>query len=142
MAREIECDVCRQEPAVIMQTDMRNGSTVAVGEQCLMPWAIKTAAEVGLVALPAELVPVELGGTAVPPDDVPEVPPKAHKGRRRSAEPSATARERADKYAEGLDAQLRVVTLVGGVEPDTDEVTDEPTDEPAVAALDDAEVSA
>lgn len=36
MAQSIACDLCEAEPAVLMQSNLVNGDTVAVGEACIL----------------------------------------------------------------------------------------------------------
>lgn len=79
MARLPDCDLCKDEPAVLMWSDLRDGTTLAVGEICAPGFVVGIAAALGYVALPVESVPVELGGTLAP--DPPDEAPK--KGKRR-----------------------------------------------------------
>lgn len=38
MAATITCDLCGAEPAALMQSNMANGETIAVGDACLIPF--------------------------------------------------------------------------------------------------------
>jgi hypothetical protein len=65
MARSINCDMCGLEPAGAMYSNLDDGSAVAVGENCAPAFVAGLAQAVGLVALPADQVPAEMGGTLV-----------------------------------------------------------------------------
>jgi len=82
MAQTINCDLCSQEPAVILQSSMADGSTVGVGDSCMAAYIMGMAQACGMVALPAELVPADLGGSAQAPEVAPE-PAKATGRKRR-----------------------------------------------------------
>lgn len=85
MARPIPCDLCRDEDAAILVSDLKDGSTVGVGGNCFQAFVMGQAQAAGLVALPAELVPAELGGTAAV-EEPPQPPQKAARGRRRPSQ--------------------------------------------------------
>jgi len=44
MAKPINCDMCEAEPARMMQTDLNDGSTTAIGQNCLFVY-FATAAQ-------------------------------------------------------------------------------------------------
>lgn len=119
MGQTLRCDLCADEEAAVMLTSLVDGSTNTVGANCLASFVAGLAQTVGLVALPAETVPVEMGGTLELPGagDVlmqgNDEPPKRKRGARK----------------------------VVSDEPATDPVTDEPTDEPTDATPVDAGVT-
>lgn len=43
MAATITCDMCEREPARMMQSDLTDGSTVAVGQNCLFVYFYNAA---------------------------------------------------------------------------------------------------
>lgn len=45
MAQTIICDMCKAEEAVMMQSNMKTGETIAVGEQCMFPYFYTQAME-------------------------------------------------------------------------------------------------
>jgi hypothetical protein len=56
------CDLCNAEQAVLLQTNLTSGETIAVGGDCLVPFAIGFVEQlVGPIqSAPDEPVPVEL----------------------------------------------------------------------------------
>jgi hypothetical protein len=44
MAKPITCDICTEETAVLLQTNIANGDMAAVGPNCLTTFALTTAA--------------------------------------------------------------------------------------------------
>lgn len=45
MAQTIYCDMCKAEEAVMMQSNLKTGETIAVGEQCMFPYFYTQAME-------------------------------------------------------------------------------------------------
>lgn len=45
MAKQLTCDMCQQEAAVMIQTNLGDGSALTVGAACLVPYFIATARE-------------------------------------------------------------------------------------------------
>lgn len=43
MASQIDCDMCNAEPARMMQSDLTDGTTVAVGQNCLFVYFYNAA---------------------------------------------------------------------------------------------------
>lgn len=76
MAQTPRCDLCPEEDAEVMWTSMTDGSTVAIGKACLPAFVVGIAQTLGLVALPADLVPDTMGGTLTldAPDEASEPP--------------------------------------------------------------------
>lgn len=46
MAAQLVCDMCQQEPAAVMQTNIENGDAVTVGNSCLLTFYLTIVAEV------------------------------------------------------------------------------------------------
>ena len=44
MAQSIACDLCGQEPAVMLETRVETGEVIAVGAACLIPFYVGAAA--------------------------------------------------------------------------------------------------
>lgn len=119
MGQTLRCDLCADEEAAVMLASLVDGSTNTVGANCLPSFVAGLAQTVGMVALPADTVPVEMGGTLELPGagdvlmQANDTPVKRKRGGRRTAPD----------------------------EPTTDPETDEPTDEPTDAMPVDAGVS-
>lgn len=45
MAQTIYCDMCKAEEAVMMQSNLKTGETIAVGEVCMFPYFYTQAME-------------------------------------------------------------------------------------------------
>lgn len=43
MAQQLQCDMCQNETAVMIQTNLADGSALTVGPACLVPYFIATA---------------------------------------------------------------------------------------------------
>lgn len=54
MAGQVLCDLCQAEPAEIMQSNLLNGDTVAIGPSCA-PAFYATVLETILAGMPAEI---------------------------------------------------------------------------------------
>lgn len=62
----LRCDLCEQEAAVLMQTNLGNGDTVAVGASCLLTFALAFANEMaGGASDEAKTAVAELGGAVI-----------------------------------------------------------------------------
>jgi hypothetical protein len=55
MAQAIRCDLCGQENAVLMQTNIDNGDVIAIGGSCMVTFLLSTAATI-LDEMPADHV--------------------------------------------------------------------------------------
>lgn len=73
MAQAIGCDLCQQEPAVMMQSNLTNGDTLGVGEACMVTFyaaslttMLHDAPPEALNALSPVLVPL---GAIIGPDE-------------------------------------------------------------------------
>ena len=53
MAQPIACDLCGQENAVLMQTNIGNGDVIAIGGSCMVTFLLSTAATI-LDEMPAD----------------------------------------------------------------------------------------
>jgi hypothetical protein len=53
MAQSIACDMCGQENATFMQTNIANGDVVAVGDSCTLTFLLTVAAEI-VTAMPID----------------------------------------------------------------------------------------
>lgn len=53
MAQAIACDLCGQETAVLMQTNIENGDVIAIGGSCMVTFLLSTAATI-LDEMPAD----------------------------------------------------------------------------------------
>lgn len=110
MAGQITCDMCQAEPATVMQSNLANGETVAVGDSCVVPFYLTVLAAI-LEGMPAE-VRAEFGTQLKPvidqlqgePEPVPPAQP-ARRGKRaatvarveaRGADPDAAAEAEGD----------------------------------------------
>jgi hypothetical protein len=69
MAQTIMCDMCKAEPAVMLQSNVTTGETIAVGDGCMFPYFYTQA---------MELAPE---GTFATPDEEPEEKPKTPRKR-------------------------------------------------------------
>lgn len=108
MGQTITCDLCSAEEAAFMLTSLTDGSTSAVGADCMPAYITGLAQSAGLVAIPVDAVPVEMGGTLVLESTVVE---------------DTTGRERVVRGKRGGRKPASESIPV-------DEETDEPTDEP------------
>lgn len=69
MAQQLTCDMCQQEAAVMIQTNLGDGSALTVGPACLVPYFIATARQM------AEQAGVDLAAPGPQtPADGPEAP--------------------------------------------------------------------
>jgi hypothetical protein len=50
MATQLTCDMCGDEPAIMMQSNLGDGSTITVGPQCMIPFYRSALAEMERVA--------------------------------------------------------------------------------------------
>lgn len=55
MASTVTCDVCNSEPASLMQSNVANGDTLAVGDSCIVMFYL-TIVQTALEDAPAEIV--------------------------------------------------------------------------------------
>lgn len=142
MGQTITCDLCAAEEAAFMLTSLTDGSTNSVGAGCAPAFITGLAQTVGLVAIPADAVPVEMGGTlvldATPTEDTAgaEKPVRGRRGARKAlstaAGETASLPDRMHAAADAVEAMLDPV----------DEETDEPTDEPTDRTGESVEVGA
>lgn len=73
MAQAIACDLCQQEPAVMMQSNLGNGDTIGVGQACMVTFYASSLTAMLSDAPPEmlnELAPVllPLGALIGPPE--------------------------------------------------------------------------
>jgi hypothetical protein len=53
MAQNILCDLCEQEPGMLMQSNISNGDVITVGESCMLIFLLTTAGSI-LDQMPAD----------------------------------------------------------------------------------------
>jgi hypothetical protein len=53
MAQNILCDLCEQEPGMLMQSNINNGDVITVGENCMLIFLLTTVSSI-LDEMPAE----------------------------------------------------------------------------------------
>jgi len=64
VAQNLLCDLCQQEPAELMQTNVANGDAITVGASCMLVFLLTTADSI-LAGLPAD-VAVQYGDALAP----------------------------------------------------------------------------
>ena len=94
MAGQLMCDLCQAEPATVMQSNLGNGDTVAVGDGCALGFYLTVAAtilegmdEANVTAHSGYLEPIVKLVTGEP---APPAPPEKP-ARRRGRSPAATS---------------------------------------------------
>lgn len=95
MAQAITCDLCGEETAVLMQTNLGNGDSQAVGQHCLLTFALASAiafSDEMPADLAAEFHPM-LRTLAVALSLDPPLPAEARKGRGKRSAPADSAGE-------------------------------------------------
>lgn len=111
MGRTPECDLCKAEDGIIMWSDLRDGTTMCIGENCAPAFMIGIAEALGYVMLPSDAVPVELGGTLAA--DTPEPAPKRSRKRRDDVPDATSAPEASDAATAASEAPEEVPTPDG-----------------------------
>lgn len=53
MARDITCDLCKEEPAIALYSTMADGTTLAIGENCAPSFAYGLAVATGVLPDPS-----------------------------------------------------------------------------------------
>lgn len=106
MARDPDCDLCKEEPGIIMWSDLRDGTTMCIGETCAPAFMIGIAEALGFVMLPADAVPVELGGTLT--TEAPETASKRPRKRRDAVPDTDTGTEPADAATAAVEPMEEV----------------------------------